>query len=122
MSMIPKNRRLPKSWRNRNGISHTVMDHMHLVSSTRYNFRLYVSSNGQDTVTVGGITIKNQAVECATDMSDAFSSGTGDGLLGLAFGNINTVKPKPVATPVTNMGNEKVIPPVCSLVNIHLTY
>ena len=54
-------------------------------------------------------------------MSDAFSSGTGDGLLGLAFGNINTVKPKPVATPVTNMGNEKVIPPVFSLLNNYLT-
>ena len=68
-------------------------------------------------MTVGGIIIKNQAVECATNMSSAFSDGTGDGLLGLAFGNINTVTPKPVATPVTNMGNEKVIPPV-----IHLSY
>lgn len=67
-------------------------------------------------MTVGGISIKNQAVECATNMSSAFSDGTGDGLLGLAFGNINTVTPKPVATPVTNMGNEKVIPAVTPLV------
>lgn len=65
---------------------------------------------------MGGISIKNQAVECATNMSSAFSDGTGDGLLGLAFGSINTVTPKPVATPVANMGNEKVIPPVNSLV------
>jgi len=66
-------------------------------------------------VTVGGIVIKNQAVECATNMSSAFSSGTGDGLLGLAFGNINTVTPKPVATPVANMGNEQIIPAVFPL-------
>lgn len=47
-------------------------------------------------------------------MSDAFSSGTGDGLLGLAFGNINTVTPSKVPTPVTNMGTQGAIPPVFS--------
>jgi len=66
----------------------------------------------QDDVTVGGITIQNQAVECAKKVSSAFSSGTGDGLLGLAFDQINTVKPAPVATPIENMGTEGVIPQV----------
>jgi hypothetical protein len=87
-----------------------VMDLLRLVW-----FILYASSplclTDQDTVTVGGIQIKNQAVECADTLSSAFSSGSGDGLLGLAFGNINTVTPHAVATPVTNMHTEKLIPP-----------
>ena len=47
--------------------------------------------------------MKNQAVELAEKMSTQFASGAGDGLLGLAFSNINTVQPKSVATPVENM-------------------
>lgn len=66
----------------------------------------------QDTVTLGGLVIKNQAVECAEDLSTSFSSGAGDGLLGLAFDAINSVKPKPVATPVQNMNTEGVTPAV----------
>ena len=58
---------------------------------------------GTDTVTVGGLTIQNQAVETASQMSAQFQQGTGDGLLGLAFGSINTVEPNPVKTPVDNM-------------------
>ena len=86
--------------------------------------------------------IKNQAVECATKVSEAFSSGTGDGLLGLAFSLINTVRPEEKAiTPVQMMNSEGVTPPVpphpsivawaglniwrralsCSLVNSHVT-
>jgi hypothetical protein len=63
---------------------------------------------GYDTITVGGLAIQNQAVETAKEMSYTFQTGTGDGMLGLAFGSINTVTlkdhtPKPVATPVENM-------------------
>jgi hypothetical protein len=58
---------------------------------------------GTDTVAVGGVAIQNQAVELAKQMADSFVSGAGAGLLGLAWGSINTVKPKPVATPVENM-------------------
>ena len=56
------------------------------------------------------MTIKSQAIELAKDLSDQFQQGAGDGLLGLAWPNINTVKPKPVATPVKNMIDESDIP------------
>ena len=58
---------------------------------------------GTDTVCVGGLTIQNQAVETASQMSSQFQQGAGDGLMGLAWGSINTVQPTPVQTPVENM-------------------
>jgi hypothetical protein len=54
-------------------------------------------------VNVGGLAIQNQAVEVANQISDQFVQSTGDGLLGLAWGSINTVQPTPVQTPVENM-------------------
>lgn len=54
--------------------------------------------------------IKNQAVELADTMSTQFLQGSGDGLLGLAWGSINTVQPTPVATPVANMISQADIP------------
>ena len=65
---------------------------------------------GTDNVTVGGLTIKNQSIELAKTLSTEFASGVGDGLLGLAFGSINTVTPKPVETPVENMISQDDIP------------
>ncbi|KAJ4304656.1 hypothetical protein N0V90_000182 [Kalmusia sp. IMI 367209] len=58
---------------------------------------------GTDDVTLGGLTIESQAIELASKLSSQFTEGAGDGLLGLAFGKLNTVKPKPVKTPVENM-------------------
>lgn len=59
---------------------------------------------GVDTVVLGGMPIRNQAVERATAVSrDFFSSEMASGLLGLGFSSINTVKPKPVVTPFENM-------------------
>jgi len=65
---------------------------------------------GTDNVILGGLTITGQAIELANQMSDQFVQGAGDGLLGLAFGTINTVTPTPVQTPVENMITEKDIP------------
>lgn len=49
---------------------------------------------GFDTVDVGGATATRQAVELATVVSSAFvSDENNDGLLGLAFGKINTITP-----------------------------
>ncbi|MCJ1311862.1 hypothetical protein MMC25_005535 [Agyrium rufum] len=56
-----------------------------------------------DDVTIGGLTINNQTIELAKKLSAEFASGAGDGLLGLAFGAINTVTPGPAKTPVENM-------------------
>lgn len=65
---------------------------------------------GTDNVVLGGLTIKNQAVEIAEKISAQFESGPGDGLLGLAWGSINTVSPEPVQTPVENMIAQDDIP------------
>lgn len=69
---------------------------------------------GTDVITVGGLQIENQAIELATQVSSAFSSGESDGLLGLAFSTINTIesdgKPDPQPTPVENMISQEDIP------------
>ncbi|SPQ21001.1 86947e86-62a6-4305-9edb-9ac2d935c0ef [Thermothielavioides terrestris] len=71
-------------------------------------------SVGLDVLSIGGLTIKNQAIEIATTMSDQFSQGSMDGLLGLAFSKINTVEtngqPDPQPTPVENMITQEDIP------------
>jgi len=56
-------------------------------------------SVGTDNVTIGGITIKNQTVELASQVSSEFQTESSSGLLGLAFGSINTVQPTPAKTP-----------------------
>ncbi|KAH8689101.1 aspartic peptidase domain-containing protein [Talaromyces proteolyticus] len=49
----------------------------------------------KDTVTVGNVTATSQAVEAATTVSASFASDSAsDGLLGLAFSQLNTVKPQ----------------------------
>ncbi|KAI9781567.1 MAG: Type I transmembrane sorting receptor [Peltula sp. TS41687] len=49
---------------------------------------------GTDTVAVGGTSVQSQAVELADQVSDQFASSQGDGLLGLSFSIINTVRPQ----------------------------
>ena len=69
---------------------------------------------GTDVITVGGLQIKEQAIELAQKVSSSFSSGPADGLLGLSFSTINTIesdgKPDPQPTPVENMITQKDIP------------
>jgi hypothetical protein len=69
---------------------------------------------GSDNLTIGGLTIENQTVQLASELSYQFAQGTGDGLLGLAFPSISTVKtnksPDPADTPVINMIKQGDIP------------
>jgi len=49
---------------------------------------------GTDTVNIGGATVTNQAIELATAVSSSFVEDTqSNGLVGLAFSKLNTVKP-----------------------------
>ena len=64
----------------------------------------------RNAVTVAGVTVPGQAVECARQLSDSFlQDGGNDGLLGLAWPSINTVSPYPVKTPVQNMIDQGLI-------------
>ncbi|KAJ5086810.1 hypothetical protein NUU61_008117 [Penicillium alfredii] len=70
---------------------------------------------GNDNIDVGGLIVKGQAVELAETLSAQFTRGAGDGLLGLAFSNINTVKPQAVRTPIENMISQSDIPKSAAL-------
>lgn len=63
---------------------------------------------------IGGVKIQNQSVELAKTAAAQFVSGTGDGLLGLAFPSINTItkngQSDPQNTPVANMISQGDIP------------
>jgi hypothetical protein len=75
---------------------------------------------GTDNISLGGLTVTGQSIERAKQMSTSFVSGAGSGLLGLAWGSINTVQPKPVKTPVDNMIDDKTIPQSAQLFTAYL--
>ncbi|KAF2188137.1 acid protease [Zopfia rhizophila CBS 207.26] len=55
---------------------------------------------GTDKVNIGGVTVENQAVELATAVSRSFVEDTNtDGLVGLAFSQLNTVNDGTKKTP-----------------------
>ncbi|KAI9279852.1 rhizopuspepsin precursor-like protein [Sporodiniella umbellata] len=62
---------------------------------------------GKDTVNLGGLTIKNQIIELAKTEASSFQSGPSDGLLGLGFNTITTVRG--VKTPVDNLISQGLI-------------
>jgi hypothetical protein len=74
-----------------------------------------------DTVVIGTISVEDQAIECAKQLSEAFMENAGDGLLGLASGAINTVKPRQVHTPVENMISQRDIPSTAELFTAYLS-
>lgn len=48
-----------------------------------------------DTVTVGGVTAKNQAIGVATELSNSFADDPQDGIMGMGYESISTLKEKP---------------------------
>lgn len=75
---------------------------------------------GTDNVTIGDITIQHQAIELANKVSSQFQNQSSSGLLGLAWGSINTVTPQQVKTPVDNMIIQKDIPQSAALWTVYL--
>ena len=46
---------------------------------------------GTDTVTIGGVEVENQGIQLATQISQSFIDDVNtDGIVGLAFSNLNT--------------------------------
>ncbi|KAG0166134.1 hypothetical protein DFQ28_009043 [Apophysomyces sp. BC1034] len=62
---------------------------------------------GTDTVNLGGLAIRGQTIELAQQESSQFQSGPMDGLLGLGFNTITTVRG--VRTPVDNLISQGLI-------------
>lgn len=66
---------------------------------------------GTDTVDIGGATVQNQAVELATKVSGSFlQDAHSNGLVGLAFSQLNTVKPQPQRTFFDNIASQLDVP------------
>ncbi len=59
---------------------------------------------GTETVNIGGATVTKQAVEIATDVAQSFTQDVNnEGLVGLAFSQLNTVQPVPQKTFLDNI-------------------
>lgn len=76
---------------------------------------------GTDLLNLGGLKIKNQTIELASELTPSFQKVPGDGLLGLAFGFINHVSPLPAATPPENLAAQGNIPQDKQLFTVYLS-
>lgn len=122
---------LPSSTTSQAGTSHTIFDPSKSstfknMSGSTWQISYGDGSNasgtvGTDTIKVGDVTVTGQAIELAQNLSSQFASGAGDGLLGLAWPAIDTVKPTPVATPVENMITQSDIPSDAQLFTAYLS-
>ncbi|KEF62718.1 uncharacterized protein A1O9_00691 [Exophiala aquamarina CBS 119918] len=66
---------------------------------------------GTDNIQIGNIMVKNQTIQLADRISESLVHSQGaHGLLGLAFGSLNTVTPLAAKTPLENMITQKDIP------------
>ncbi|KAI9826948.1 MAG: Type I transmembrane sorting receptor [Phylliscum demangeonii] len=65
---------------------------------------------GTDTVNMGGTVVSKQAVELANRVSAQFAQQGSDGLIGMAFSSINTVKPQQQLTFFDNAKSSLVAP------------
>jgi Eukaryotic aspartyl protease len=73
-----------------------------------------------DKVTIGELTVPKQAVEAATTMSSSFTrGGSMDGLIGLASGKLNTIKPKGQPTWFENIRGQLAQPVFTSALKRH---
>lgn len=63
---------------------------------SNYGDSSYASGDvGTDTVNIGGATVEKQSIGLPTDISESFAQDTSsNGLVGLAFSKVNTVKPE----------------------------
>ncbi|KAK3319422.1 aspartic-type endopeptidase-like protein [Apodospora peruviana] len=72
------------------------------------------SSSGdvyKDKVTIGGLTVAQQVVEAAQQVSESFSEDPSiDGLVGLGFDSLNSVSPTPAKTWFTNVKSQLTLP------------
>ena len=74
---------------------------------------------GFDDVIIGDIKIPTQAVQLAKLFrGKQFREGTADGILGLAFGNLNAVQPERVRTPLESMIAHNLLPEHLFTVNL----
>lgn len=80
-------------------------------------------ANGQvylDNVCVGKVCYPKQAVEAAANVSMTFSKdGANDGLLGLAFSRLNTIKPSPQKTWFDNVKTTLAKPVFTAALKLH---
>ncbi|KAK1139755.1 hypothetical protein N8T08_011219 [Aspergillus melleus] len=95
------NSRLPKSAQDGRTVYHpsnssTFAEITGATFNISYGDSSYASGGvGTDHVNIGGATVKNQAIGIPDEVSDSFIEDTySNGLVGLGFSSLNTVKPK----------------------------